>query len=217
MSPRSESLLLPRMLYSLVLALVVVVAGVVGPAEASMSAAGGTAAGWSIEGPVRVALVAATSGPLASASSTAYAYDDVDFFARVVGSEVCSGSASSFVATSAAGAGGDGSVTLYRAVSQAESDDIAAINGFRPGPNSYEGKLFAATAEDAASYGRINDTSRPGGEPFHIVETRVPASLARPLDTPLDGMTAVHIAEDQLPRLGPPTIWDSVPWVPKPR
>jgi hypothetical protein len=110
--------------------------------------------------------------------------------------------------------------TLYRAVSRAEEDDIAAFRGFRAGPNSYEGKLFATTAEDAARYGRINDALTPGGEPFHIVQTRVPTSLANSFERlTMDSMQAVHVAEGQLDALnaaGRWRIWDWVPWVGKP-
>jgi hypothetical protein len=102
---------------------------------------------------------------------------------------------------------------LYRAVSEAERADLVAGNGFRAGPNSYEGKLFATTPEDAASFGRINDSLTPGGEPFHIVETRVPGSAMNGFERmPMDGMPAVHVPEGQLGVLGPPNIWDSVPW-----
>jgi hypothetical protein len=80
--------------------------------------------------------------------------------------------------------------TLYRAVSTAEADDIARFGGFRAGPNSCEGKLFATTAEDAAQYGRINNALTPGGSPFHIVETRVPTSLANSFEhLTLDSMS----------------------------
>jgi hypothetical protein len=101
-------------------------------------------------------------------------------------------------------------------VSQTEADDLASVNQFRAGPNSYEGKLFATTPEDAARYGRIN-ASLPGGEPFHIVETRLPASAAGSVERlPMDGMPAVHVPEEHLHQLRPPSIWDFVPWVPKP-
>lgn len=110
--------------------------------------------------------------------------------------------------------------TLYRAVSTAEADDIARFGGFRAGPNSYEGKLFATSAEDAARYGRINDALTPGGSPFHIVETRVPTSLASSFERmTLDSMQAVHVAEGQLGALnaaGRWRTWDWVPWVGKP-
>lgn len=110
--------------------------------------------------------------------------------------------------------------TLYRSVSTAEADDIARFGGFRAGPNSYEGKLFATSAEDAARYGRINDALTPGGSPFHIVETRVPTSLANTFERmTLDSMQAVHVAEGQLGALnaaGRWRTWDWVPWVGKP-
>ncbi len=65
-------------------------------------------------------------------------------------------------------------------MSGAEARDIAA-NGFRQAPSglSYEGKLFATSAEDAARFGRINYSLDQ--EPFHIVEARVPTSFANSL------------------------------------
>ncbi|MGQ0744347.1 MAG: RHS repeat-associated core domain-containing protein [Acidimicrobiales bacterium] len=110
--------------------------------------------------------------------------------------------------------------SLFRSVSTAEADDIARFGGFRAGSNSYEGKLFASTAEDAARYGRINNALTPGGSPFHIVETRIPTSLANSFERmTLDGMQAVHVAESQLGALNVARgwrAWDWVPWVGKP-
>lgn len=101
-------------------------------------------------------------------------------------------------------------------MSDAEVADLRAVDRFRAGPNSYEGRLFATSPEDAASFGRINDSLAPGGEPFHSVETRVPGSVLETFGTmPIDGMFAVHVAETQLDTLGSPSIWGSVPWAPK--
>jgi len=46
---------------------------------------------------------------------------------------------------------------LFRAVSQAELNDLTNFGGLRQKPDglSYEGKLFATSAEDAAHFGRI--------------------------------------------------------------
>lgn len=115
--------------------------------------------------------------------------------------------------------GGDDTVSLFRAVSKAEADDIAG-NGFRQAPSglSYEGKLFATSADDAARYGRINYGQ--DGVPFHIVETRVPPSFADQLYTgTADRMTFRAVDPDQLAglnRLGSTSIWNHVPWVAKP-
>jgi hypothetical protein len=110
--------------------------------------------------------------------------------------------------------------TLYRAVSLAERADIEAFGGFRAGPNSYEGKLFAMSAEDSARFGRINHALTPGGEPFHIVETRVSTSLAETFERlTTDRMQAIHVAKYQLNELnasGQWSYWNAVPYVGKP-
>jgi len=114
---------------------------------------------------------------------------------------------------------GDDTVSLFRAVSKAEAEDIAG-HGFRQAPSglSYEGKLFATGADDAARYGRINYGQ--DGVPFHIVETRVPRSFADQLYTgTADRMTFRAVDPDQLAglnRLDSTSIWDHVPWVAKP-
>lgn len=112
-----------------------------------------------------------------------------------------------------------GTTSLFRAVSTAEADDIAQY-GFRQAPNgqSYEGKLFATSAEDAARYGRINYGLDQ--QPFHIVEASVPNSFADRLYTgTADRMTFRSADPDQLPELnavGSVHRWDHVPLVEKP-
>ena len=99
------------------------------------------------------------------------------------------------------------------------TDDIAR-HGFRQAPNgrSYEGKLFATSPEDAATYGRINYGQ--DSVPFHIVETSVSRSFADQLFTgTADRMTFRAVDPDQLAdlnRLGRTTIWNHLPWVAKP-
>ena len=54
------------------------------------------------------------------------------------------------------GASKSGYSIIYRAVSQAEADDIAQF-GFRVKEGGYEtGKLFAPTFEEAAKFGKNN-------------------------------------------------------------
>jgi hypothetical protein len=114
---------------------------------------------------------------------------------------------------------GSGSTSLFRAISGGEADDIAA-NGFRQAANgrSYEGKLFATSAEDAARFGRINYGLDQ--EPFSIAETRVPnAFLDQLYSGTADRMPFVGVDPGQLAELnelGRTSIWDSVPWVAKP-
>jgi hypothetical protein len=65
------------------------------------------------------------------------------------------------------------SVQLYRAVSQAELDDIALFNGFRPGAGCMETKLFATSAADAAFFAR--EILYPlDNKPLTIVEVPLP-------------------------------------------
>jgi RHS repeat-associated protein len=124
------------------------------------------------------------------------------------------------VATLGAGSVAESNVTLYRAVSLSERSDIDLFGGFRAGPNSYEGKLFATSADDAARFGRIIDALTPGGEPFHVVATEIPSSLANSFEFfTTDGMQAVHVAGEQLGSLnsaGSLSILTYVPWVAKP-
>lgn len=119
----------------------------------------------------------------------------------------------------AAETGGGGTTSIFRAVSKGEADDIAE-NGFRQAPNgrSLEAKLFATNAEDAARYGRINYGI--DGQPFHIVEARVPTSFVDQLYAgtadrmPFLGVNPGQLGE--LNRVANTSLWDSVPWVAKP-
>ncbi len=93
---------------------------------------------------------------------------------------------------------------LFRAVSQAELDDLTNFGGLRQKPDglSYEGKLFATSAEDAAHFGRINyrlDITIGLDNPFHVVEVGVPEALMHRFEfRTLDFMPAVYVTEDLL-------------------
>lgn len=112
-----------------------------------------------------------------------------------------------------------GTTSLFRAVSTAEADDIG-LHGFRAAPDgrSYEGKLFATSSDDAARFGRINYGL--DGQPFHIVEARVPNDFADRLYAgTADRMPFRSVDADQLPELnsvGDITRWNHVPLVEKP-
>jgi hypothetical protein len=119
-----------------------------------------------------------------------------------------------------AGRAAEDSVSLFRAVSRAEADDIAT-HGFRQAPDgrSYEGKLFATSAEDAARYGRINHGL--DNEPFHIVEASVPRSYADGLYGDIADRMAYRSVDpgpqlDELNRVARVQEWDHVPLVDKP-
>ena len=95
----------------------------------------------------------------------------------------------------------EGTVTLYRAVSQAELDDIARSGGFRPSLHSMQGKWFAESADDAAAWGRA--FYRYGGGAFYIVQASVPRAVAdRMFRHPrLDGIGPARYADEGLLRL----------------
>jgi len=87
--------------------------------------------------------------------------------------------------------------TIYRAVSQAEVDDIANF-GFRMNSGGYEtGKLFAPTFEEAAQFGKYNFGF--DGIPNTIMRARVPNNvLNNATKFGADGMNAISIPADQL-------------------
>ncbi len=91
----------------------------------------------------------------------------------------------------------DDFVTVYRAVSRAELDDIASY-GLRSGVGTYEtGKLFAPTISEAAKFGKNNF----GWDklPNTIMEVRVPKSIySKSLKFSADGMNAISIPANQL-------------------
>jgi RHS repeat-associated protein len=67
----------------------------------------------------------------------------------------------------------EASVSLYRAVSQAEFDQLMETGVFHAGSNSLGGKWFATTAANAAKWGE----AMYRGEAFRIVEARVPRNV----------------------------------------
>ena len=68
---------------------------------------------------------------------------------------------------------------LYRAVSRGELSDIIEFQGFRAAPGTLETKLFATTAEDAASFAR--DLYPPDEPAAVILEVTISDSLAERL------------------------------------
>jgi hypothetical protein len=81
------------------------------------------------------------------------------------------------------------------------------LGGLRQKPDglSYEGKLFATSAEDAAHFGQINyrlDITIGLDHPFHVIEVSVPEALMHRFEfRTLDFMPAVYVIEDLLPLL----------------
>lgn len=93
---------------------------------------------------------------------------------------------------------GGGTTSLFRAVSQAELDDIA-VNGLRTLPSlGYEtGKLFATSLDDAARFGRNNFAFDK--IPNHLIRVDVPKNIMQgAYQFTADGMRAVSIPSNQL-------------------
>lgn len=109
---------------------------------------------------------------------------------------------------------------LFRAVSQAELNDLTNFGGLRQKPDglSYEGKLFATSAEDAAHFGRINyrlDIIIGLDNPFHVIEVSVPEALMHRFEfRTVDFMPAVYVIEDLLPLLNRHVIIREISVVP---
>ena len=68
-------------------------------------------------------------------------------------------------------------VTLYRAVSEGELQQLMRTGKFEAVPSSLEGKFFAESAEDAAQWGEVLD----GSGHYRIVEVDFPISVANSL------------------------------------
>lgn len=86
---------------------------------------------------------------------------------------------------------------LYRAVSQAELEDILASGQFHSNPDSFIfGKWFALQPEDAAAWGRW--FGRQDRKRYSVVTTVAPESLVSTLSIlpNLDNIGAAVIVED---------------------
>ena len=68
-------------------------------------------------------------------------------------------------------------VTLYRAVSAGEFQQLMQTGEFEVIPSSLEGKFFAESAEDAAQWGEMLE----GASNYRIVEVELPTSVAKSL------------------------------------
>jgi hypothetical protein len=103
----------------------------------------------------------------------------------------------------------EGSVTLYRAVSQGELNDMR-INGIR-NANGYEtGKLFATSPQDAANYGRLNFGF--DRQPFTIIQTSIPNRYSPMLYRgEMDLMQAVSVPKSLFNQLSKPNIFNYTP------
>src|SRR5262245_49175113 len=88
-------------------------------------------------------------------------------------------------------------VTLYRAVSEGEFQQLMRTGKFEAVPSSLEGKFFAESAEDAAWWGEMLE----GASRYRIVEIALPASVAKSVFRweKLDGIGPARYSE--LPQL----------------
>jgi RHS repeat-associated protein len=93
---------------------------------------------------------------------------------------------------SSAGAA-EGTTTLYRAVGDAEFEQIMRTGTFEAGPNSLAGKWFAESAEHAAQWGQILE----GKGAFKVVDAKIPTVQAEKLMRieSLDGIGPARYAE----------------------
>ncbi|MCL6539382.1 MAG: hypothetical protein K6T87_02120 [Roseiflexus sp.] len=94
----------------------------------------------------------------------------------------------------------DATVRLYRAVSQAEYDDIMQTGIFREAPQSVSGKYFATQAEHATEWGR----RLYGDKGFRVIAVEFPKHAVEAFDThwkKLDGIGPAYYARmEQLVR-----------------
>ena len=96
-----------------------------------------------------------------------------------------------------AGAAVEGTTTLYRAVGEAEFEQIMRTGTFQAGPNSLAGKWFAESVEHAAQWGQLME----GKGAFKIVDAQIPTVQANKFMRleRLDGIGPARYAElDQL-------------------
>jgi RHS repeat-associated protein len=123
---------------------------------------------------------------------------------RVVGlqdanwiTDLMAGGIISLTRTGIALAAEGGYTTVFRAVSQAELDDIAQF-GFRTQTGGYEtGKLFAPTFHEATQFGKANFMF--DGIPNTVMKVRVPNSVMNSsYRFGADGMNAISIPSSQL-------------------
>jgi hypothetical protein len=100
-------------------------------------------------------------------------------------------------------------IPLYRAVSQAELDDIA-LNGIRNLPGYETGKLFAGSVQDATNFGRLN--YRFDKLPFTIIKTSIPKKYGSMLYRgEMDLMQGISVPRSLFNRLSKPTHFNYTP------
>ena len=109
----------------------------------------------------------------------------------------------------------DGHTRVYRAVSEAEYQDIVRTGQLRQGPNSLEGKWFADSLAGAIAFATGDGRTPPlfPGGAYGIIEVDVPNDAPSLATRPnLDGHgPARYLHNDDLPPLQPRPL-GSLPW-----
>jgi len=109
-----------------------------------------------------------------------------------------------------------GTTKFYRAVSQAELDDVVK-NGFRPGVGQMETKLLAESAEDGAYFAR-DILYKLDGKPTTLIEVELPNGLAKQLfKGTADGKTIFGAGGDLLDELNSKAVINVLDSMPIPK
>jgi hypothetical protein len=101
---------------------------------------------------------------------------------------------------------------FYRAVRQAELDDIFATGTYQVAKGQSEGKYFFRAAEDAVDFGARMFRSRPGEGPYTVTSAEVDRAVieaSSPVRAAGEG-PAVFVPKNQLP-IGPVKVGSSIP------
>ncbi|MFT4046644.1 MAG: RHS repeat-associated core domain-containing protein [Solimonas sp.] len=99
----------------------------------------------------------------------------------------------------------EGTTTLFRAVSNAELDDLSATGTFN-NPLGIESKYFSTTAEGASSYAQQTVGTGLYQGPYTIIQTSIPTNLISPtMQVTVDGgISTVVVPTELLPSLSAP-------------
>jgi uncharacterized protein RhaS with RHS repeats len=109
----------------------------------------------------------------------------------------------------------DGTTPLFRAVSQAELQDLNTTGNFN-NPLGIENKYFSTTAEGASSYAQQTFGTGLYQGPYSIVQTSIPTNLIGPtMQVTVDGgISTVVVPTELLPNLSPANTLPYSPLVP---
>ena len=110
-----------------------------------------------------------------------------------------------------------GSVAIYRAVQQAELEDILQFGGFR-NPYGLEVKYFSTSEGGAASYAVKAYRAWPEEGPYTAVKSSIPEELIKPEMLPEggavdSGIPTVAVPTETLPALEPPEVLPDMPLI----